>query len=245
VTNTNGQAAANAGLIARFLRGLGLNTNGTAGGLGNIEVESHFDPTAYNAAEEAIGLAQWEGGRRTALQNYASQTGGTESSLATQLGYLGVELRADPGLIADLNAAATPAAAAAIWDARFERSAGTTRAERMAAATGAAALAANPAAAGGADINPANWVSGLPGAIAGAIPGAINPIAPWVGKIAGPAGKALGLPSGEISQFLANAALKLTFIAAGAGLVVAGIYHTTQGARNAMPVPPAAAAALL
>lgn len=125
--------ADNALEIAAFLRGKGLTAIATAGGLGNLKIESNDNPAAYNAKEGAIGIGQWEKGRRTALQDYARQTGSAETNLTTQLNFLWSELEAR-GLVDQLNAAATPAEAATIWDEKFEVSSGSTRQARIDAA---------------------------------------------------------------------------------------------------------------
>lgn len=117
--------------IDSALAALGLNPAARAGAEGNLQVESGFNPGAYNAGEGAIGLAQWEGGRRTALDAYAAAHGLAPTDIRAQLGYMGTELTAG-GLIPKLNAAGSPAAAATLWDTQYERSAGTTRAQRIA-----------------------------------------------------------------------------------------------------------------
>lgn len=125
----------NAGTVASFLQSKGLPDVAIAGVLGNLQVESGISPTAYNAKEQAIGLAQWELGRRTNLQAYAKAHGGKETDLSMQLGYLWSELTGSySGALTHLKSATSAAQAATIWDAEFEHSAGTTRAERIAAA---------------------------------------------------------------------------------------------------------------
>lgn len=124
--------------IDAYLAGtLKFSRAGRAGALGNMEVESNYSPTAYNATEGAIGLCQWELGRRTALQAYAARHGGKETDLAMQLGYLSTELHeaefADVWRV--MRESTSPATAAAFWDANYERSAGTSRSLRIAKAT--------------------------------------------------------------------------------------------------------------
>lgn len=88
-----------------------------AGILANAKVESGFDTGAYNPGEGAIGLFQWEGGRRTALDAYAASIGQAETSLTAQLGYLGREL-AGPyaSVVAAIRGTSDPATAARLWD---------------------------------------------------------------------------------------------------------------------------------
>lgn len=120
----------NAFTIAAFLRDKGLSPVAVAGVLGNLNVESSFDPTAYNSNEQAIGIAQWEKGRRQALQDYAKQTGSTETNLTTQMNFLWSELQAR-SLVTPLNMSQTPADAAALFDEKYEVSSGSTRSRRV------------------------------------------------------------------------------------------------------------------
>jgi hypothetical protein len=110
-------ASASEQQIYAFLKGKGLSDAAAAGVLGNLQVESGFRPTAYNAREGAIGIGQWEGGRRTRLQAYAAAHGGTETDLSIQLGFLWSELTGGYSRVLSLLRSATsPSAAAAIWD---------------------------------------------------------------------------------------------------------------------------------
>lgn len=120
--------------INAFLSSLGLSKAATAGVDGNLYVESGLNPGAYNANEGAIGLAQWEGSRRTALDSYAAAQGTSETSLAAQLGYLGQEVQSR-GLVAKLNAAGSPAQAAYVWASGFEGNNPSSDPARESAAT--------------------------------------------------------------------------------------------------------------
>lgn len=123
--------ADNVSTIVAFLKANGFSKAGIAGALGNFQVESGDNPAAYNAGEGAIGIAQWELGRRTALDSYAQQTGGSETSLNTQLGYMMKELTESyPSVLSGMRTATDPSAAAALWDQVFEGSAGTSRGAR-------------------------------------------------------------------------------------------------------------------
>jgi hypothetical protein len=129
--------SSNAAAIVAFLRSKGLSDNQIAGVLGNLQEESGLSPTAYNGREGAIGIAQWEKGRRIALQNYAAAHGGKETDLNMQLGYLWHELTSsESGALAALKGAGSASEAAAAWDANFERSDGTTRGARIQYAQG-------------------------------------------------------------------------------------------------------------
>lgn len=119
--------------ITAFLRSKGMPAAGIAAVEGNLQVESGFDPLAWNPNEHALGLAQWEGGRLTNLQNFATSSGGSAQSLDTQLGFLWSELTgSEPAVLQTLMTATDPAPAAAAFDAQFERSSGGSRATRVA-----------------------------------------------------------------------------------------------------------------
>lgn len=148
----------NAGTVASFLRSKGLSDNAIAGVLGNLQVESGISPTSANPTEGAIGLAQWEKGRRGALDSYAAAHGGKETDLATQLGFMWSELTGQfSGVLTNLKGASSPAQAATIWDTQYEKSAGTTRTERIAAANGYAKNIPSAGPSGLADL--ASWTT--------------------------------------------------------------------------------------
>lgn len=118
--------------IASFLAGKGMPQAGIAAVLGNFKVESGDSPTAYNANEGAIGFGQWEGGRRTALQAYAKAHGSTETDPNMQLGYFWQELQGGySSVLSTLMSATDPGAAAAAFDAHYEVSSGSSRAQRV------------------------------------------------------------------------------------------------------------------
>jgi hypothetical protein len=119
--------------ILAFLQGKGLTPAQAAGVAGNLQVESGFNPAAYNAGEGAIGIAQWENGRRTALDNFAARTGGSETDLGTQLNFLWQELTgSESGALAQLQQAGDAASAASAFDQYYERSSGGSRSTRIA-----------------------------------------------------------------------------------------------------------------
>jgi hypothetical protein len=132
--------------ILAFLRGKGLTPAQAAGVAGNLQVESGFNPAAHNDREGAIGLAQWEGGRRTALDNYAASTGGPETDLTTQLNFLWQELNtSQKGAFQKLLATSDAASAAAVFDQYYERSSGAARSTRIADAQAIASGVGAPA----------------------------------------------------------------------------------------------------
>lgn len=140
--------ATNLDTILSYLTGtLGLSSAQAAGVAGNLQVESGFSPTAANPKEGAIGIAQWEGGRRQQLDAYAAATGGAEQNLNTQLGFLGYELNtSESSALQRLLATNDPASAAAAFDQYYERSSGSSRATRV---SDAQAIAAGTPTTGG------------------------------------------------------------------------------------------------
>ncbi len=107
-----------------------------SGILGNLQTESSFKTNAYNHGEGAIGLAQWEGGRRTALEQFAKSEGKPVTDWHVQADFIMHELKgSESGAYAALKAAQTPAEAAAAFDKYYERSSGEARGQRQANAT--------------------------------------------------------------------------------------------------------------
>ena len=87
----------------------------------------------YNAGEGAIGLIQWEGPRRVALENYAHQQGRPVTDWKLQVDFMMHELQtSESGAWAKIQRAQTPGEVAAAFDKYYERSAGTSRGERVA-----------------------------------------------------------------------------------------------------------------
>ena len=91
-SHQNSGGGSNVAVIVDFFRGKGLSDAAIAGILGNLRVESSFSPTAYNGGEGAHGIAQWEGSRWPALQQFASSHGGNPYDLQTQLEFMWHEL---------------------------------------------------------------------------------------------------------------------------------------------------------
>lgn len=109
--------------IADNLSQFGLNTAGVSAFEGNFQVESGFNPNAYNAGENAHGFAQWEGGRWTALQALARKLGLAPTSAQAELAYLDQELSGPySSVISQLRGVTDPSAAAQIVQSRYEGS---------------------------------------------------------------------------------------------------------------------------
>ena len=123
----------NAAAIWQFLASKGLPAPVIAGLMGNFEVESDFDTGAYNAGENAHGIVQWEGGRWTGLEDYASSHGGSPTDLNMQLGYLWQELTTSySNVLSTIRTMTDPGQVAAYVDANYEVSSGAARSERVA-----------------------------------------------------------------------------------------------------------------
>lgn len=124
-----------ASAVEMFLKSKTHNKSMIAGIMGNIQIESSFNPTALNSAEDAIGYCQWEKGRRENLQRFAAAHGGSETDSNIQLAFMWYELTTifSP-VLAAMQLAPTPESAAAIFDAGYEISAGTSRQQRESAA---------------------------------------------------------------------------------------------------------------
>jgi TP901 family phage tail tape measure protein len=115
--------------IWNFLNSKGLSDSAVAAIMGNLQLESGLDTTALNKSSGAYGIAQWLGGRKTALQNYAKQKGTSASDLSTQLEYLWKELTSSESKSLSYlqnNSSASASSLAAMFDKLFERSEGTT-----------------------------------------------------------------------------------------------------------------------
>lgn len=120
--------------IYEYLKAKGLSPAAIAGIMGNIETETAgtWDPAIVNPKENAIGIAQWELGRRTNLQAFAQHMGTSESDLQTQLDFLVQEAQGSyPTAWSEIASTGDPAQAAAYWDADYEHSSGDARQARM------------------------------------------------------------------------------------------------------------------
>jgi hypothetical protein len=128
----SGGGGGTAGRIAQFFHRKGVPGYLIAGIIGNLSVESSLNSHAYNSGEGAIGLVQWEGGRRAALQAFARQHGGSEGDLNTQLEFLWHEMHtSESAAWNQVRQAGNVREAAALWDQYYERSSGSSRQQRV------------------------------------------------------------------------------------------------------------------
>lgn len=122
--------------VLRFFTGKGLTLAQAAGIAGNIQQESHFDPTIIQGGAQAdenyrlvdgigFGLVQWtSGGRQQGLMDYAEETNRSIIDLAMQLDYIWVELEGSyKSTLEELKKTTTPLDAAIVFHDGYEKSA--------------------------------------------------------------------------------------------------------------------------
>ena len=85
----------NAEKVWNFFISKGFTPQQTAGILGNFEHESGMNPEQEQIGGPAVGLAQWEGGRRTNLESFG---GANYKTLEVQLDFVMQELEGPEGL---------------------------------------------------------------------------------------------------------------------------------------------------
>jgi cell wall-associated NlpC family hydrolase len=90
----NKSSEENARAVYDFFRSeLNATPQGAAGPMGCLDFESGgFNPAIVNPSSGAYGLAQWLGGRKTALAQFAAQKGKEMSNIGVQLEFLKQEL---------------------------------------------------------------------------------------------------------------------------------------------------------
>lgn len=207
--------------VWRFLTGnLHLSAAQAAGVEGNWTVEDPtFDPARPNPAEGAIGLAQWEGDRRTALQAFAASRGTSETDLLTQLLFFAKEA-GQRGNLAALRKTTNPTAAAYVIQHDFEVSNPSSLPTREANARAVFASATK---------------YGSPHPLAGVPTGGLDGITAGSGAtggqgiVWGPFGPVPDA-AGGIVKAIAAVAIKLTFSAGAAALIVLGVKQAGRGA---------------
>jgi hypothetical protein len=230
------QQTSNEAVIYGYVDTLIHNPYGDAALLGNLGWESDFDPTRPNPGEGAIGLAQWEGGRRIQLQRYAAAHGGKETDLRIQLGFLGQELTGPyRQVLTYLRGAKDVRAAAAYVDVGpggprsgtgFENSSGSATAQRQTLAatiygqiqSGALTATSAPNIPSGGGSPAAGF--GLPN-----IPGTplsdlnkVSELLPWNW------GKDISKATQGVVQTIIAFVTKALFVLAGLGLTLLGAY---------------------
>lgn len=103
----------------------GIKTNiGLAGVVGNAIQEStaNLSSTIPGDAGAAVGIFQWNGVRKTALQNYARSVGGDYGNIDVQMGFFVKELKStESATIPAVNGAQTLSQATIAFESNFER----------------------------------------------------------------------------------------------------------------------------
>lgn len=138
-TTTEAWAANNTQTAYNFFVNKGLSAAQSAGLVGNFIVESGDDPINPAAKQHGggpgRGIAQWEGGRRTDLENYAASKGLAWSNLGLQLDFVWHELTGkESNALAKLKATSTPKTAAVAVRQFYERPSAHADAARISAA---------------------------------------------------------------------------------------------------------------
>ena len=133
---TTTTSTGNPKIAMEFFLDQGWTPEQAAGLVANLQAESydHIDPAAFNAKEQAYGIAQWRGPRK---RDFEREMGRPikGSSLDDQLKFVQWELNnTEKRAGRRLKQATTAAEAAAIVDEFYERSAGIHRQERIALA---------------------------------------------------------------------------------------------------------------
>ena len=107
-----------------YFKDHGFTDAQASGILGNIQTESTFRTDAHNHQEGAIGFCQWEGNRRTDLENFAAHEGKPVTDWHVQADFVMHELNGKEHVaMSYLKEAHTPAQAAEAFQSHYERSA--------------------------------------------------------------------------------------------------------------------------
>ena len=143
-TTTNKGTADNTpkGQIWNFLIGKGFSKAATAGVMGNMELESRYDPTAVNPTSGAYGLFQWTDTRQSTLYERAQLFGLSADSIAFQMEYFYWEITEGPentcfpsytdlSSLDAFKSLTDPEQATIIFEAAFERSGGSAIGDRI------------------------------------------------------------------------------------------------------------------
>lgn len=106
----------------QYFESQGISDDGAAGIVGNLQQESNLNP-----ATPGGGLAQWGGGRWTAMVVYVTSQGLDPESMDGQLMFIVYDLRTKyAGLLTQLNAATDPGTAATMFETTYELCSGVT-----------------------------------------------------------------------------------------------------------------------
>lgn len=228
--------------LAAFLRGsLGFSYAGVAGWEGNTEVESRFNPGAQNSAEGAIGWQQWEGARRSLLDQLAARLGVGETDERAQEAMIATELQGYPQLLQELRTTTDAAQAAADVDALYERSSGSTRNERISDAqqiyadlVAGRSIGAGPGAPAGAGFASVGGVANVAdlASLKNPFPGGGWDPLNWPTEVVNTGTSAAGSVAGGVLKVVLPFATKAAFVVGGLALVVIGFDRAAAPAKQ-------------
>lgn len=207
----------NAQQLYDYLTSQGLSPAGAAGVVGNAMDESSVNPTITNGIG-AYGIAQWLGGRLTALRSYGQANGGRSDTVYVQERFLADEMKTQyPSLWQSLATSTDPRAAALAVMQQYERPGDGSGPAREAFAVQAFQNAG--AIPGAASNNTGTLLQAGPGAIAGAVGNTVS-------------NAASSVVNGAVSAAAAGARpLVLEGLVAllGLGLIALGANNLTRG----------------
>ncbi|WP_303870445.1 phage tail tip lysozyme [Acetobacterium wieringae] len=130
------------GKMWTFLINKGFSKAAASGTMGNVELESGYNPDAENSSSGAYGLFQWLGDRRTGLEAFATARSCAVNDQQLQMEYFYYEITEGgesacfptytdlPSLDA-FKALTDPEAAAILFENAFERSGGAGMSQRI------------------------------------------------------------------------------------------------------------------
>jgi len=108
--------------IMIFLKNKGLSTSQASGIIGNLQVESNFDPNAVGDNGTSYGIAQWHKSRFNNLKQWSKKNGLKWNSLDAQLQFLWWELNnSETAAFSKLKMTNDPKNAAYVFAKYFER----------------------------------------------------------------------------------------------------------------------------
>jgi hypothetical protein len=108
--------------IMTFLKNKGLSTSQAAGIVGNLQVESEFNPNAVGDNGTSYGIAQWHKSRFSQLKKWTTKNGLKWNTIDAQLQYLWWELNnSETDALSKLKMTNDPENAAYVFAKYYER----------------------------------------------------------------------------------------------------------------------------
>jgi lysophospholipase L1-like esterase/peptidoglycan hydrolase-like protein with peptidoglycan-binding domain len=108
--------------IMTFLKNKGLSTSQAAGIVGNLQVESEFNPNAVGDNGTSYGIAQWHKSRFSQLKKWTAKNGLKWNTIDAQLQYLWWELNnSETDALSKLKMTNDPENAAYVFAKYYER----------------------------------------------------------------------------------------------------------------------------